>query len=383
MDTKPGKMTDDEVQRRAENAGAGQAWCPRDEYAHIAALTAELEALRGEEAGKSETLKEMHRLLDDAGVAPGSGPARVSALTANRDAAVRDLVNTRANRDAANRCRRKAEEACDALRERVQALEAEVLEACEGREAMLSHLGAMDRTLAAIRQRAGDGEGLNSAIIGVGGPRFDVARAAVQYALGPPVPASEMDGIEGEMAEAPTGNPPPEQADHELAAAGVDVPAFIERLRETVAAARIPTTAEDFATVRRGWQVMDALEVPAGHSGDEESGQHDEDCALCAHESLLSWSEDAAHALARIEARVGALEQAAARVVEEARRLGPLPGGLLADIADLSAALTDAPPVFALEEVRTAFMKTSPGLCPNYDWGVMAGHLSALQRGTP
>ena len=81
-------------------------------------------------------------------------------------------------------------------------------------------------------------------------------------------------------------------------------------------------------------------------------------------------------ALSLLERRMGAMEAAARALIAGAKE-GCI---IVADVNALESALTDALPVFTLEEVESAFRNEANSLCPSYEWGRIAVRLTALRR---
>lgn len=257
--------------------------------------------------------------------------AHIAALTAERDdykrsnesvLAHNDTLRERvqqitAERDAVGRLAVERGAELDALRERVQALEKlrddyHVLMNSRGDwQARAEHA---ESRLAAIRQRAGDTKALVEAHqSGMG------CASVARYILGEDASASPQ----------------------------TDDLSAIEQYRENgEAAARVePSTAEAFATVRSSMEACGSVHDVSGR------------------------------ALSLLERRMGAMELAARDAVAVLHSIGqtkadaPLTGDQCAEMTRVKArlhyALTDAPPVFTLEEVQTALVAEleSPNNC--------------------
>lgn len=172
---------------------------------------------------------------------------------------------------------------------------------------------AAESRLAAIRQRAGDDSRLAEVLeqnVGKGGNA--ALRAVARYILGDEAP-SEVDGRENEDAKwcAVCG----EVGQHKMSCRPQN--------REDAARHAEPTTAEAFASIKREW----------GHGSP-------------ASERNLGY-------VSLLERRMGAQQRALEEVLKLHHRM---PGDV---ISQIQAALTDASPVFTLEDVERAFGKAS------------------------
>lgn len=267
--------------------------------------------------------------------------AHIAALTSERDLAMtqRDAKEgdvLRWERSAADMRNER-----DALRERVKALEAhdrETRRANTWRE----RADAAESRLAAMRQRAEDADMLEEKAqaayseCGMGAVVMRrVSLAVARHILGDDASApSEMSGLEGEMADTSDM----ERADYKA-------PPARDALETPTPPA--PTTSEAFAATCRPLAVV-------AHGG----GISTDD----AHRALA--------ALSLLERRMGAQEAAIRRLIRDAERQDSMPettnehGERMVRVQwvlveSLRAALTDAPPVFTLEEIREALGRGS------------------------
>ena len=242
-----------------------------------------------------DDLNEALDIMVDAGHARKVAKVRahIAALTAERDEALvaRDSFKQAAegylknwNEEIATR---------DALRERVQALEAE-------NERLSRHYARLSHNLAAIRQRAGDASEMADVYARHGGHMRDALAAVARYVLG----EDATGAVEGA---------------HKLGTNSE------------------PTTAEAFATVREALECIREDKFPGA-------------------------AKTGAAALALLERRMGAM----GRMIREAPHARSC--DLEREDIDIKAcscwkahALTDAPPVFTLEEVEAAFRNTYSG----------------------
>jgi hypothetical protein len=221
--------------------------------------------------------------------------AHIAALTAERETLNDTFQRTLGELDE---CHRENL----ALRERVQALEKARDEVAEMRAKQAKRANAAERHLAVIRQRAGDADGLEAAWVS-GDGHISGLRAVARYVLG-----EDATGAEPTCVMCAGAN------EHQACAIHPE-----------------PTTAEAFATACRSAEVwkgcIDAVELGAA--------------AQAAHGRLI----DALSWLAR---RMGAMDAAARTALRVAELGSSMTSG---QISALRFALTDAPPVFTLEEV--------------------------------
>lgn len=262
--------------------------------------------------------------------------AHIAALTAERDVL---KVQLDSSEERGRLILEKKNEMLAALRERVTALEAEKEQWRASRFKAAQERHATESRLAAMRQRARDGE---DAMVARARDRFrrerseglgmDAALMATtidtaNYLLGDDAPApSEMSGLEGEMAEKWDERGCRPSCPGWLNSGHTHV----EPEREEPPAA--PATSEAFATVREGLAVLE-----------HRSSGFADNKAL----------RDSQYALSLLERRMGAQNDALREVLKLHHRL---PSDV---IAQLQAALTDAPPVFTLEEVKEALGRGS------------------------
>jgi prefoldin subunit 5 len=392
---KPEKMTDEElgeVETRYTGSTIPEAADVRRLLAHIAALTAERdEAVRDCEAEEAIAGAAVRR-ADDTCAERDALRERIQVLEAELCDAQSDarkleaeVVRLQDEVRASNSARDMAFDAAefarnerDALRERMQALEAELYDAhsdarkleaevvrlqgavhhWEGQNAIRADQASAlwrrfraledvaypaNATLAAIRQRAGDKDALvkvGEVCAIMGSPRAewddaihedvrqrgdvgtvrDVALGVVQYLLGEDAAGARHDALVlpgGVVLEVPPGF-------------GLNSE---------------PTTAEAFATVR------------------DSIGLHEHDD--------VGQKTEARSALSLLERRMGAMGRAAEKVL---KRMGGLN---MPCLNDLRAALADAPPVFTLEEVETLEKRLRDEV-PNPGAEYLSGWLDAL-----
>lgn len=308
------KMTDEELNRVLESMG--QHWSMRASAsirAHIAAVTTERDNMHQEAIDAISGLLAIVEVLTDDKKEPGLDAAR--RVVAERDA----------------------------LRERVQALEAEVKEQSARKRQFMQACDRHESRLAAIRRRAGDETALVrhaevGAIMGAGSTDWDeeihaevVQRGDAETLRGAALAAARC--ILGDDARPPA---PPEAFTHEK---GLDAGVFDEAPEETKAERLIreereasaemvrraaePTTSDAFATVREYIH------------GDRTQIDHED-------------VERASRVLSLLERHMGAQNRALREVLKLHHRM---PGDV---IKQIQAALDDAPPVFTLEEVEAA-----------------------------
>lgn len=245
--------------------------------------------------------------------------AHIAALTAERDDWKQAHDTRKANHETLGKLFREACDERDALRERVQALEAEIerlkhntreaqqyaSEAVEERNAAESHLAAIRQrmmgpgALLRLKDRLVD-VWLRTPEAPVDAMMFAVAQEAARYVVG-----EDAVGAEQETEPSPAQQDWDGQHPH-------DAPEAPE-----------PTTAEAFATVREG--ILDTESA--------------------AHPALA--------ALSLLKRRMGAQEAAIRKAVKHFKDEYP-EDAVHRALPALESALTDAPPVFTLEEVETA-----------------------------
>jgi polyhydroxyalkanoate synthesis regulator phasin len=336
------KMTPDEVADLKQELADGTAnnGHLRKALAHIAALEAERDEALTQAKGHrlaealarvSRRMREVLEVEDDSRHSPGVVEA-AQALVSERNA-LRERVkaleqeNTRLTEHVKATIGGPFGPEVVLLRDDRNLPEWEThAKALEGRVTELHALRReIESRLSAIRQRAGDEAGL-----------WEVFNAEASITEGLRAVARYIVGEDGADISPPATV---EEARAELEAAGVDVPAFLDRCRETVRRARpaspAPTTAEAFATVRTL-----VTGVPRGAEVSSVEGER---------------------LLFLLERRMGAM----ARAIDEVSvcttplRCAVVRGGM-GDAGSkpcaacrARAALTDAPPVFTLEEVET------------------------------
>jgi hypothetical protein len=318
----------------------------------------------------------------------GSIRAHIAALTAERDeAAVRHAEEIEAWKDATGlecggdpdgvtpkglaRFIAGLEQERDTLRERVKVLEERV----RSMDTENRRLAREERRLAAIRQRAGDYSALirTYAATVAKGPGEGTRKAAVQavarYILGEDAPApseneqapdviahvlggdgcnptSEMDGLRGEMAEKPEPTA--------TATLGPLWNAHQEVMRNGVE----PTTAEAFATARAGLTDAKRGATVAG----ERAAEHVERTLSLLERRMgeMAWALDPFRAMAEVLVRMRPDAPDDAVVRRTSISANSSHALTMGDCRRL-AALTDAPPVFTLEEVEQVLRREELG----------------------
>jgi hypothetical protein len=409
---KPEKMTTEAlvgIRQRMESGETMTAGEQRAVLAFIAALEAERDEVRAHLAEANATKGDMLRgvskdtatVLNLAG-SLGCGPDDVwQAMTElRRRAEEGEALNTTQEREL------------DALRERVSALEVD-------RDTAVSRANKAELTIAAFRQRAGDGVVLaRLARTAVGAPAASLANswremttlAQQQWVNASLAVARYILGEDGADISPPATV---EEARAELEAAGVDVPAFLDRRREAVRRARpaspAPTTAEAFATVREGGAgaapcCLHPKHWPQACAACGCIGAGDPSAALPKPTNAeafarireyldesgapeTEWdSSEPLSALSLLERRMGALARALDKIVSVAQTFNHAEACEVEDeydgdevegcrcflrhLPEARAALTDAPPGFTLEEVETV---VRGALTDSGEWAQVVG----------
>lgn len=331
------KMTDEALSEAMNHVAAALGHGVADELrAHIAALTAERDEAEKKRGFAESSVKRYEKRLggdlrrwvkDDPGALPFNWtPVDVARLQSERDT----------------------------LRERVTALEAEN-EAAQAtlQDEQAAHAETLERMSAAESGNGGadaPSEPLHCCGTTTGVHRKGCPTVAALAPLGM-APPSEMDGLAGEMAEASEQGP--------------ECAVCLERgdfarlccNGQRQQAAPAPTTPAAFATVRRVLRGRLAVVLKGATPQGPDAGEV---------------------ALSLLERRMGAQDAALRKAMAE------IEAGDGDPWMTLKAALTDAPPVFTLEEVEAAFFDV---VCPDRQdtdarawWRGMMERFTALRR---